>query len=159
MAWEYLKFFHIMFAFVLVTGVFLAQYGTARARRTDDVQAFGIYISLAKTGGMLSGMSVFAVGVLGILTAWDFGWPLTGQRWLEISYVITIIGTVVPPLTLKRWGEAAGKMMPQAIEQGRVLPEQKAVISSRQYFAVDIFMNTLLILIIVLMVFKPQIGD
>lgn len=158
MAWEYLKFFHLMFAFVLVTGVFLAQYGTARARRTDDVQAFGIYLSLSKSGGMLSGLSVVAVGILGILTAWEQGWELTGTRWLEISYLITILGAVVPPLTLKRWGDAAAKMMPRAIESGSVLAEQKELISSPRFYAVDMFMNTMLILIIVLMVFKPEIG-
>jgi uncharacterized membrane protein len=158
MSWEYLKFFHIMFAFMLVTGVSMAQYGALKARRTEDVHAFGVYLSLSKSGGMLSGMSVFAVGILGILTAWDQGWQLTGTRWLEISYVITVIGTVLPPLTLKRWGEAAGKLMPQAMQQGRVLPEQTALIASTRYRAVDTFMNTLLVLIIILMVFKPEIG-
>lgn len=158
MAWEYLKFFHIMFAFVLVTGIFLAQYGAARARRTEGVQAFGIYMSLSKSGGMLSGISIIAVGILGILTAWQQQWELTGTRWLEISYLITILGAVVPPLTLKRWGDAAAKLMPRAIENGAILPEQRELISSPRFYAVDIFMNTMLILIIVLMVFKPEIG-
>lgn len=158
MASEYLKFFHLMFAFVLVTGVVMAQYGVFKARRTEDVNSFGVYLSLSKTGGMLSGMSVFAVGVFGILTAWEQGWELTGTRWLEISYAITIIGAVLPVLTLKRWGEAAGKMMPQAMEQGRVLPGQRELITGPRYRAVDTFMNTLLVIIIALMVFQPEIG-
>lgn len=159
MASEYLKFAHLFFAFILISGIFMAQYGTFKARRTEDPAAFGLYLSLGKTGGMLSGMSVIAVGIFGILTAWEQNWPLTGMRWLEISYLITIIGAILPPLTLKRWAQSAGKLMPQAMQQGRVLPEQKEFISSIQYRAVDVFMLGLLFIIVALMVFKPQIGE
>jgi len=38
------------------------------------------------------------------------------------------------------------------------LPEQIALIASNRYRAVDTFMNMLLVLIIILMVFKPEIG-
>ena len=156
MAWEYLKFFHILFAFMLVTGIGLIQYGQARARKTQDPGEFGLYLSMTKSGGMITGIAVIIVGILGILTAWQQKLALTETTWLNLSYAITIVATVTPPLTLKKWGEAAGKLMPQAIQQGRVLPEQTALLSSMRYRGVDLFMNVLLITIIVLMVFKPQ---
>jgi uncharacterized membrane protein len=155
MAWEYLKFFHIVFAFLLVTGVGLIQYGHARAMRTQDPREFGLFLSMTRSGGMITGIAVIVVGILGILTAWQQKWLLTDTLWLNISYALTIVGTILPPLTLKRWGEAAGKLMPQAIQQGKVLPEQRALIGSVKYRGVDLLMNALLIAIIIVMVFKP----
>jgi uncharacterized membrane protein len=155
MAWEYLKFFHIVSAFVLVTGVSFIQYGHARAIRSQDVRAFGFYLSLVKSGGMMTGLGVVLAGTFGILTAWQQKWPLTDTGWLNAAYAVTIVATILPQFTLKRWGQQAGKMMPQAMQQGKVLPEQLAVLTSPKYRAVDLFMLGLLVFIVVLMVFKP----
>ncbi|MDA0676425.1 MAG: hypothetical protein O2788_00280 [Chloroflexi bacterium] len=61
----------------------------------------------------------------------------------------------MPPLTLKRWGQAAGKMMPQAMAAGKILPEQRELMTGTKHLAVEVFMNALLIFFFFDMVFKP----
>ena len=65
------------------------------------------------------------------------------------------MATVVPPLTLKKYGDKAKALMPEAYQKGAVLPEQQRLVGGRQARAVELFMWALLAFIIVLMVFKP----
>ena len=73
MAWEYLRFFHLVFGFLLVSGVVVAAYGSFCAPGTRDPQRFEIYLNMSVFGGMLAGGGTVLVSILGILTAWQQG--------------------------------------------------------------------------------------
>ena len=122
--------------------------------RATNVHKFGIYMSIGKTGGMISGPTLIPVGLFGFLSAWEFGWSLT-EGWLIASYISTVVALVVPALTFKRWGQQAGALMPQAIKEGRILPEQKEIMTGTKYRATEAFMYGLLVFIAYVMVFKP----
>lgn len=155
MLWEYLKFFHIIAAFMMVGGIMMSEVVVRRARKTTDPQTFGTYMGLGRTSGITSSVGLVLASIFGVLTAWRMGLPLTTTGWLNASYGIAIVATLVPPLTFVRWERQASALMPQAVERGEVLPEQQRLIGGPQFIAVNAFMSFLLVLILVLMVFRP----
>ncbi len=149
-----LELLHILFVFLLLGAIGMITYSSVMVARTDDVQKFGIYLSIGNTGGMISGISLIFVGLFGFLSAWEIGWELT-SGWLIAAYITTIVAFVVPPLTFKRWGDRAAALMEQAYKEGRILEEQKQILTGPRYRAVEVFMYALLIFIAHVMVFKP----
>ncbi len=155
MASEYLKFFHLVFGFILVSGVVLAAYAELMARRARDLTQFEVYLKVGGFGGMLAGGGTLLTAVFGILTAWQQNWPLTTTGWLSATYVVVIVAFITPLLTLKRYGDRAMALMPEAREKGEVLPEQMDLITGPKARVAGLFLWGLLIFIIVMMVFKP----
>ena len=155
MAWEYLKLFHLIFGFVLVTGVVMAEYAELMARRTNDLPQFEVYLKLGNFGGMLAGSGTLLTSVFGILTAWQQNWPLATTGWLTATYIVVFIALITPLITLKRYGDRATALMPEARERGAILPEQIDLVSGPKARIAGHFLSGLLIFVIVLMVFKP----
>ena len=114
MAWEYLKFFHLVFGFVLVSGIVLAAYAEVMAPRTRDLGQFEAYLKVGNFGGMLAGLGTVMASVFGILTAWQQNWPLTSTGWLSATYVVMNATTITTLITLKRYGDRAVALMPEA---------------------------------------------
>ena len=104
---------------------------------------------------MLAGGGTLLTAVFGILTAWQQNWPLTTTGWLSATYVVVIVAFITPLLTLKRYGDRAMALMPEAREKGEVLPEQMDLITGPKARVAGLFLWGLLIFIIVMMVFKP----
>jgi hypothetical protein len=52
-------------------------------------------------------------------------------------------------------GEQVEALMPQALREGRILPEQKVILTGRKYRVTEAVMYGLLIFIAYVMVFKP----
>jgi uncharacterized membrane protein len=149
-----LELLHILFVFTLLGALGMITYSSVMVARTDDVQKFGIYLSIGSTGGMISGASLVLVGLFGFLAAWEIGWPLT-EGWLIAAYITGTIALIVPTFTFKPWGEKATALMPQAMKEGRILPEQIEIMTGTKYRATEGFMYALLIFIAYVMVFKP----
>lgn len=149
-----LELLHILFVFLLLGALGMITYSSVMVARTADVQRFGIYLSIGATGGMISGAALVLAGICGFLSAWEIGWRLT-EGWLIASYATTVVALLVPTFTFKRWGEQATALMPQALTEGRVLPEQKEIMTSPRYRATEAFMYGLLVFIAYVMVFKP----
>ncbi len=145
---------HILFVYLLLGALGMITYSSVMVAKTNDVQKFGIYLSMGRVGGMISGGSLVLVGVFGFLATWEFGWPLT-QGWLIAAYITTGVALIVPTFTFKRWGEQADALMAQALKEGRILPEQKELMTGTKFRATEIFMYALLIFIAYDMVFKP----
>ena len=154
-AWEYLKFFHIVFAFVMVGGISISEYAMVQARRTTEPATFGAFVRMSAAGGIVSGVSLIVVSVLGVLTAWQQHIPLTSTGWLNAAYATVIVATILPMATFARWGKKAEGLVPEALEKGAVLPEQKQLISGTRYHLVNGLMILLLVWVVYIMVFKP----
>lgn len=149
-----LELFHILFVFLLLGALGMITYSSVMVARTDDVNKFSIFVSIGSVGGMISGIALIFVGLFGFLAAWEIGWPLT-SGWLIASYITTAVALVVPALTFKPWGDKVEKLMPQALKEGRILPEQKEILTGTKYRATEAFMYGLLVFIAYVMVFKP----
>ncbi len=149
-----LELLHILFVFLLLGALGMITYSSVMVARTEEVEKFGIYLSIGNTGGMISGIALVFVGIFGFLSAWEIGWRLT-EGWLIAAYASTIVALIVPSVTFKPWGEKATKLMEQAYKEGRVLPEQKEILTGTKYRATEAFMYGLLVFIAYVMVFKP----
>ncbi len=154
---DFLVFTHIFFVALLLFAVGAINFSSVMLHRTSSIHEFGVYLSLSKTAGMITPIATILLTIFGIWAAEEIGFPLD-QAWLIAAYVTTAAAIVVPVLTLKRWGEAAGKLMPQAMSEGRILDEQKALVTGPRHLAVDLFMNGLLVFILYDMVYKPSFG-
>jgi uncharacterized membrane protein len=155
MAWEYLKFFHIFFAFIMMGGIFLSQYGIVNARKTTEPGTFATYLKMSAAGGKMSMIGLLAVSLLGVLTAWQQDLDLTATGWLNGAYGAAILALVIPFFTFVRWEKQAALLMPDAQDQGEVLPEQHRLIGGPQYRIVNVVMTVLIVWMLALMVFKP----
>ena len=156
MAHEYLKFFHLIFAFVMVGGIVLAIYGTAKAVKTEDPDQFEGHLKAGETGGKLASVGLIAVSIFGVLTAWKQGWPLTSTGWLNATYVSVFIGGIVMPMAFDmRNAKKVKALMPKAREAGKVLPEQVRILAGPAARLTGVINMGILIFIVVLMVFKP----
>lgn len=149
-----LELIHILFVFLLLGALGMITYSSVMVARTDDVQKFGIYLAIGNTGGMFSGVSLLLAGLFGFLSAWEIGSSLTAG-WLIAAYIATGVAFLVPMFTFKRWGDQAEKLMDRALQEGRVLPEQKKIMTGAKYRATEVLMYGLLIFIAYDMVFKP----
>lgn len=145
---------HVLFVFLLLGALGMITYSSVMVARTEDIQKFGIYLSIGATGGMISGGALVLTGIFGFLSAWEAGWRLT-EGWLIAAYATTIVALLVPTFTFKPWGERASALMPEALKEGRILPEQKELMTSTKYRAIEGFMYALLVFIAYVMVFKP----
>jgi uncharacterized membrane protein len=155
MAWEYLKFFHLFFAFIMMGGIFLSQYGIVNARKTTEPGTFATYLKMSAAGGKMSMIGLVAVSVLGVFTAWQQDLDLTATGWLNASYATAILALIIPYLTFVRWEKQAAQLMPEALAKGEVLPEQHRLVGGPQYRGINIVMTVLIIWMLVLMAFKP----
>jgi uncharacterized membrane protein len=154
MAWEYLKFFHLLFAFIMMGGMFISQYAIIQARRTDEPGLFGIYLRMSKVGGSMAGGGLLVVSLLGGLTAWQQNIPMS-TGWLSAAYATAIVAFIIPPLTFARWEKQAAALMPDAEAQGEVLAAQKQLIAGPRFRVVNSIITALLVWMLMLMVFKP----
>jgi uncharacterized membrane protein len=155
MAWEYLKFGHLFFAFMTMGGVSISQYAIVNARKTNAPGTFQTYLKMSAAGGMMTMIGLVSVSVLGVLTAWQQDLSLTSTGWLNATYGTVILLMVIPMLTFVRWEKQAAGLMDQAEENGEVLPEQHALVGGPQYRITNIVMTALIIWTLYLMVFKP----
>jgi len=149
-----LELLHILSVFLLLGALGMITYSSVMISRTDDVLKFGIYVAIGGTGGMFAGIATLLVGVFGVLAAWKIGWSLT-EGWLIAAYIATGAAFLMPIVTFKPWGDHVEKLMGQAYEEGRILPEQLEILTSIKYRVAEVFMYGLLVFIAYVMVFKP----
>jgi uncharacterized membrane protein len=149
-----LELIHILCVFLLLGALGMITYSSVMSAKTDDVRKFEIYQAIGSTGGMLAGIMSLFVGVFGTLTAWKIGYSLDAG-WLIAAYIATSIAFLLPLFTFKPWGERVEKMMDKALDEGRILPEQRAILNGARYRISEVFMYGLLVFIAYDMVFKP----
>lgn len=151
---DFLTFMHIFFLAFLLSGIGVANYATIRGARTEDVKEFSIYLQMANRAGMMIPIALIAMGIFGVLAAWEIGYSLT-DGWLIAAYITIVVALVVPGATFARWGAEADKLMPEALEKGEITPRIKELTVGPKARAVELFMFGLLIFILFDMVYKP----
>ncbi len=156
MAWQYLKFFHLLSVIIFVSGTFVVTFLMARAAKEKSIDSV---VELIKTSARLSMFMIYLplilAGAFGVLTAWQMKLPLTGLRWLEIAYVATTIGLLTGFFVLGGHGKKALKLAVADLPTGNKSPELQAELDSRTAKIVGGLLNLLVLFILVLMVFKP----
>ena len=149
-----LELLHILSVFFLLAALGMATYSSVMMARTDDIQKFALYFAIGSTGGMIAAITTILTGVFGVLAAWEIGWPLT-SGWLIAAYISIGFAFAIPVAVFKPASDKVEALMPRALEEGRVLPEQRAIFEAPLYRGFELGMYALLVFIAYVMVFKP----
>ena len=157
-----LKYLHELAAFWFVTGIAGRQLVRHLARCERDVQRFAL---LTQVAGRFESLMVIPgnllVIVLGVLLAWCGGWPILGflqgadANWLLVSNLLLLVGLVLVPLVYVPRGKVFGQALQEALAAGEVTKRLTAILQDPVVKWAHQSEYAALLLILVLMVFKP----
>jgi uncharacterized membrane protein len=163
MSWALLvRFLHIVSAIVLIGGILARQLVRSHAKKTDDVRTFA---TLSQAAGWIETRMVIpgnmAVIVLGVILALMTNTPILGflqgasSNWLLVSNILLLFGFLSVPLVFIPRGKKFDVILEHALAQGRMTPELRAALDDRAVRFLHSTEIVLVIVIVVLMVFKP----
>jgi hypothetical protein len=125
---------------------------------------------LAVVQGLLRASSVFerivipasiAVLVLGLLTAWSYGYPLFGSlqgrggNWLPVSLLLYLSMFPLVPLVFLPKGRRFGAALDEALSLGRVTPALGAAFGDPRVRAAHVYEFAVVVVVLVLMLSRP----
>jgi uncharacterized membrane protein len=149
---------HVLSAFGFVGGLAGRDVTLGKARRTREV---GVVAELAELAGRFDRLMVvpgsIAVLVLGLLTVWVQGRPLTGSGnwWLLTSLVLYLSLMPLIPLVFLPRGRIFELALTDAVERGEVTPALTSALEDRAVRATRVYEWFMVTAVIVLMVTKP----
>ena len=147
-------FFHLLGAFSFVAGTIVAGVAFETARRREAPAEIALLLGLSRIGVLLVGLGTLLVLGFGLwlvhLGAWGYG-----AAWVDAA-----IGLLLAVAVLGAIGgqhpKQARKLAPRLASEGApASPELRALLDDRAALAVNYLSALLLLVIIVLMVFKP----
>lgn len=156
------RFLHIFSAIIFLGGIFARQIIRAQAKKTGDIRDMA---ALFEVAGRVENLMVIpgnmAVLIFGIILALQLRAPIFGflqgasRNWLLVSNLLLALGGLSVPLIFLPRGKVFDQAMKDALVLGRMTPELDASIHDRVVQVthwVEIFV---LVVIVILMVFKP----
>jgi hypothetical protein len=159
----FLKYIHELAAFWFIAGIIGRQLVRHLARRSDHVERFAL---LSQVAGRFESLMVIPGNLLvilfGVLPAWRGGWPIFGflqgadANWLLLSNVILLAGFFLVPLVYLPRGKRFGQALQEALAAGKMTPQLTAVLDDPVVKWAHRGEYAGLLLIIALMVFKPN---
>ncbi len=157
-----LKLLHVMAAIWFIAGLLGRNLAIAQARKTGEVRMVAQLMQLAgRFDNLLVIPGSWTVLILGLLTAWDEGYPILGQlqggqaNWALVSLILFL--TIVPlvPLVFIPRGKAFGNTLEEALAENQMTPQLTSALSDRIVSAAHRYELVVIAVIIVLMVTKP----
>lgn len=163
MSWALLvRFLHIISAIVFIGGIFARQLVRSHAKKVDDVHTFA---TLSQVAGWIETRMVIpgnmVVIILGVILALMTNTPILGfiqgasSNWLLVSNILLLFGFLSVPLVFLPRGKKFDVILEHALAEGRMTPELRAALDDRTVRFLHITEMTLVIVVVVLMVFKP----
>lgn len=155
---EWVVLLHVLTAFWFVAGLVGRDVTLGKSRRNRDV---GVVAELAELAGRFDRLMVvpgsIAVFVLGLLTVWVQGRPLTGSGnwWLLISLLLYLSLIPLIPLVFIPRGKVFELALTDALERGEVTPALTTAFEDRAVLATRLYERLMVVAVIVLMVTKP----
>jgi hypothetical protein len=157
-----LLFLHITSAIVFIGGIFARQLVRSNAKRTDDVRTFA---ALSQAAGRIENAMVIpgnlAVVLFGVILALVMGAPIFGflqgasRNWLLVSNILLILALLAVPLVFIPRGKKFDHVLKDALAEGRMTPELRAAMDDKLVESVHVAEIIGLMMVVVLMVFKP----
>jgi uncharacterized membrane protein len=147
-------FFHLLGAFLFVSGVVVAGVAFESARRRDSAGEIALLLSLARIGAMLVGLGMLLVLGFGLwlvhLGGWGYGagWVDAAIALLALAAVLGAVGGRTPRRARLLAARLAADARPVSGELRGLLDDRRAILAN--YAA-----GLLLVAIVVLMVWKP----
>jgi len=161
---EPLRVIHALTGILLVAGLlgrWVALSQAEHAARGGELSA---------VQGLLRASSVFerivipafaAVLVLGLLTAWSYGYPLLGSlqgrggNWLPVSLLLYLSTIPLVPLVFLPKGRQFGAALDEAVAMSRVTPALVAAFGDPRVRAAHVYEFAAVVVVLVLMLSRP----
>lgn len=156
MAWEYLKFFHIVFVLTFFSGTIVSMMTGIAAAKAKSIDSIVVLTGIeARAAKFVTVPSFILVGIFGILTASEQNLDLTDTGWLNAAYGASIIGFVLGVAVMARHALASHKLAVRDAQAGKKSDELDKELNSKLPKIVGPLLHLLVVYILVLMVFKP----
>jgi hypothetical protein len=133
-----------------------------QGRKSTDVQTLAVYYLAA---GRIESLMVIPgnllVIIFGVILAIMVRAPIFGflqgseKNWLLVTNILLIMGGLNVPLIFLPRGKIFDRLMDEALAEGKITHELKAHLNDKTVKAAHIFEIASLLIIVILMVFKP----
>jgi uncharacterized membrane protein len=161
-AYSILRFLHILFAIVFVGGVFSRQLVRSIALRSDDPRDIAADIRLVdpieRYMVMPGSLLVILFGVALALTS---GRPIlcflegSSQNWLLVANALVVTTFILVPTVFLPKGKIFTHNLEEAIEAGRMTPQLQVSLDDGVVRLAHTIELVAVVLVVVLMVFRP----
>ena len=160
----WLRLIHALTGILLVAGLLGRWVVLSQAEHAAHTE------ELTTVQGLLRASSVFeriviptsvAVLVLGLLTAWSYGYPLLGSlqgrggNWLPVSLLLYLSTIPLVPLIFLPKGRQFGAALDEAVAMSRVTPALVAAFGDRRVRAAHVYEFAVVVVVLVLMLSRP----
>jgi uncharacterized membrane protein len=147
-------FFHLLGAFMLVSGTVLAAASFETARRRQSAVEIAALLSISRIGAMLVGIGAVVVLGFGLWLIHLAGFS-TSTGWISWAFVLYVVAMALGGIGGRRPKEARLLATRLAAEGGPVSPELRGLLDDRASRVENYASGVAVLGIFVLMVFKP----
>jgi uncharacterized membrane protein len=147
-------FFHLLGALLFVSGMLLAGAAFETARRREQPAEIAMLLGLARLGVLLVAVGGLLLAVFGLwlVRLGHFGY---GSGWVDAAIALYIVSLVLGGLGGQRPKQARRLATRLTAEQAAVNCELRAMLNDRVSRAENLASLVVVLVILVLMVFKP----
>ena len=147
-------FFHLLGAFLLVSGVVVAGVAFEYARRRRDPHEIALLLGLSRAGVLLVGPGALLVLVFGVWLVHLGGWGF-GAGWIDAAFALFLAVGFLGAIGGRRPKRARLLAERLAADDVTESPELRALLDDRAARWLNHLSAVLVVAIVVLMVFKP----
>jgi len=158
----WLRLLHVSSSMIFIGGIFARQAVRVQGKRSTDIHTLAAYYAAA---GRIEKLMVIpgnaAVIVFGVILAIIVKAPIFGflqgssQNWLLTTNVLLVVGGLMVPLIYLPRGKTFDRLMEDALARNQVTDELKLHLADTVVKSAHIFEMSMLVVIVILMVFKP----
>jgi uncharacterized membrane protein len=156
------RFLHITSAIIFFGGIIARQLVRAVAEKTSDVRNFA---ALSTAAGRIENMMVIpgnmAVVTFGIILALITDAPILGflqgasKNWLLVTNLLLVIAMLFVPTVFLPRGKKFDLVLRDALAQGQMTAQLREALADKTIRIVHFVEMTLVVIVVILMVFKP----
>ena len=160
----WLRLIHALTGILLVAGLLGRWVALSQAEHAARVDELTIVQGLLRVSGVFERIIIpasIAVLVLGLLTAWGYGYPLLGSlqgrggNWLPVSLLFYLSTIPLVPLVFLPKGRQFAAALDEAVAMRRVTPALVAAFGDPRVRAAHVYEFTAVVVVLVLMLSRP----
>lgn len=156
------RFIHLLGSIVFVGGILARQAVRMQGKKSTDIHTLAVYfLAAGKIESLMVIPGNLVVIIFGVILAIMIRAPIfgflqgSGQNWLLVANILLFLGALNVPLIFLPRGKIFDRIMEEALAKDEVTPELKAHLNDKVVKTAHIFEIVFLIVIVILMVFKP----
>lgn len=160
----WLRLIHALTGILLVAGLLGRWVALSQAEHAAHAEELTTVQGLLRTSSVFERIVIpasIAVLVLGLLTAWSYGYPLLGSlqgrggNWLPLSLLLYLSTLALVPLIFLPRGRQFSAALDEAVARRRVTPGLVAAFGDPRVRAAHIYELAAVVVVLILMLARP----